>query len=346
MNGSCFEGVNYYIEYNSPLTNSFGLDVTARGVMEFDSMAQLVGFAKSEYYLSGGEHMVLSGANNVLFSGDYSGLVLRPTDKTIDIIESGDDTALVRAGAGVDWDDFVQWSVEQQLWGLENLSLIPGMVGAAPIQNIGAYGVEVKDAIVEVEAFDLASATPNIYKASECNFGYRESIFKRELKGRVVVTSVLFRLSRLATPRLEYGDLNREVEALGGDTIENIRKAVISIRQSKLPDTAELGNAGSFFKNPVVEMEVVERLLKSYPEMPTYPVPQQGYMKLAAGWLIDKAGLKGYRSANVGVHDRQALVLVNYGGAKGEEIITFAEYIRSVVSQKFGITIEFEVNII
>lgn len=331
---------------NVKLTNSFGLDVHATGFLELDSIETLHNFAVSDYFTSGLPYTILSGGNNIIFCGDYDGVVLYPATNQIEIIEDQEDGVKVRVGAGIEWDDLVEWSVDNKLWGLENLSLIPGKVGAAPIQNIGAYGSEAKDCVYSVETFDLETKQMRYFSNEQCNFGYRESIFKLELKSKVVVMYVVFELSRVPNPRLGYGDLEREVMSRGGASLANIRDSVIQIRSSKLPDTSELGNAGSFFKNPVVARSKAEALLAQYENMPSYTTDDPNYIKLAAGWLIEKAGLKGTRQANVGVHTKQALVLVNYGGASGREIITFAEQIRAQIKDKFGIDLEFEVNII
>ena len=226
------------------------------------------------------------------------------------------------------------------------MSLIPGKAGAAPVQNIGAYGVEAKDVIRAVEMYFVEGGNFVTLAAEHCDFGYRESVFKHSLKGRVVITAIEIELSKVENPRLNYGDVVREVEARGGATIANIRDAICSIRRSKLPDTAVLGNAGSFFKNPIVGREVAERIAVDYPEMPSYPTQEESKVKLAAGWLIEKAGMKGYKEGNVGVHERQALVLVNLGGATGGEVIAFAEKVVAAVREKFGIEISPEVNVI
>lgn len=289
---------------------------------------------------------VLSGGNNILFTKDIEPLLIVPCDDRIEVVEESATSVRVKVGAGVEWDDFVAWAVERELWGIENLSLIPGKVGAAPVQNIGAYGVEAKDAIRNVEMYFVEGGNFVTLAAEHCDFGYRESVFKHSLKGRVVITAVEFQLSKVAAPRLGYGDVVREVEARGGATIANIREAICAIRRSKLPDTAVLGNAGSFFKNPIVERDVAERILAEYPDMPSYPAQEEGKVKLAAGWLIDKAGMKGYKEGNVGVHERQALVLVNLGGATGGEVIAFAEKVVAKVREKFGIEISPEVNIL
>lgn len=322
--------------------NSFGVEQRAAHLVEFETPDDL-----REIFARGipPRWMVLSGGNNVLFTEDYDGLLLTPVARQITILEERGETIRVRAEAGVEWDDLVEWAVERGLWGVENLSLIPGKAGAAPVQNIGAYGCEAADTIRRVEMFCVETATMLTLDAAHCGFGYRESVFKHALKGRVVITAVELELSRTPRPRLGYGDVEREVEARGGATLRNIREAVCAIRRSKLPDPAVLGNAGSFFKNPVVEAPVAEALLAEYPDMPHYPAPE-GRVKLAAGWLIDRAGMKGHREGNVGVHERQALVLVNYGGATGGEVIAFAHRVRQRVRERFGIAIDTEVNIL
>ena len=252
----------------------------------------------------------------------------------------------MRADAGVEWDDLVEWAVERGLWGIENLSLIPGKAGAAPVQNIGAYGCEAKDVIERVHMFCTDNRSAMVIDAGHCCFGYRESIFKHELRGRVIITAVDIRLSHTPRPRLGYGDVEREVEARGGVTLRNIREAICAIRRAKLPDPKVTGNAGSFFKNPVVDECVARQLQAQWPDMPVYPAAGcAGRVKLAAGWLIDKAGLKGYKCGRVGVHERQALVLVNLGGATGGEVIDFAHTVQMRVHEKFGIEIDTEVNI-
>ena len=323
--------------------NSFHVEERADRIIEFDSKQDLdqifaEGATPENWY-------TLGGGNNILFTQRFAGTLLKPVGKEIKIKAQIDDSVIVEAEAGVEWDDLVAWSVERDLWGMENLSLIPGTVGAAPVQNIGAYGAEAKDVIERVHYFDMEDRKHHTLGCAECRFAYRESIFKHELKGRAIITSVEFRLSKSSQPSLGYGDLAKEVEARGGATLKNIREAVCAIRQSKLPDTAVLGNAGSFFKNPIVNKEVSERLKAEYDSMPIYPVSEHK-CKLAAGWLIDQAGLKGYRKGNVGVHERQALVLVNFGGATGAEVIALSKEVRERVFAKFGINIDPEVNIL
>ena len=335
--------LRYYENIDITDRNSFHVRQTAKRLVEFDHAEELPElFAKygtESWYL-------LSGGNNILFTKDREPLLITPCDQTIAILSESDTTVRVKVGAGVEWDDLVAWSVERGLWGIENLSLIPGKAGAAPVQNIGAYGVEAKDVIRSVDMYFVEGGNFVTLAAEHCDFGYRESVFKHSLKGRVVITAIEIELSKVANPRLGYGDVIREVEARGGATLNNIRDAICSIRRSKLPDTAVLGNAGSFFKNPIVEREVAERLLAEYPDMPHYPAAEEGKVKLAAGWLIDKAGLKGYREGNVGVHERQALVLVNLGGATGGEVIAFAHKVVAKVYDKFGIEISPEVNVL
>ena len=323
--------------------NSFHVEERADRIIEFDSKQDLdqifaEGATPENWY-------VLGGGNNILFTQRFAGTLLKPVGKGIKIKAQIDDSVIVEAEAGVEWDDLVAWSVERDLWGMENLSLIPGTVGAAPVQNIGAYGAEAKDVIERVHFFDVEDRKHHTLGCAECRFAYRDSIFKHELKGRAIITSVEFRLSKSSQPSLGYGDLAKEVELRGGATLKNIREAVCAIRQSKLPDTAVLGNAGSFFKNPIVNKEVSERLKAEYDTMPIYPVSEHK-CKLAAGWLIDQAGLKGYRKGNVGVHERQALVLVNFGGATGAEVIALSKEVRERVFAKFGINIDPEVNIL
>ena len=323
--------------------NSFHVEERADRIIEFDSKQDLdqifaEGATPENWY-------TLGGGNNILFTQRFAGTLLKPVGKGIKIKAQIDDSVIVEAEAGVEWDDLVAWSVERDLWGMENLSLIPGTVGAAPVQNIGAYGAEAKDVIERVHFFDVEDRKHHTLGCAECRFAYRESIFKHELKGRAIITSVEFRLSKSSQPSLGYGDLAKEVEFRGGATLKNIREAVCAIRQSKLPDTAVLGNAGSFFKNPIVNKEVSERLKAEYDTMPIYPVSEHK-CKLAAGWLIDQAGLKGYRKGNVGVHERQALVLINFGGATGAEVIALSKEVREKVLAKFGINIDPEVNIL
>ena len=322
--------------------NSFGVDQRAARLVEFETAEDL-----RTFFAAGipGRWTVLAGGNNILFTEDYDGVLLTPVARQIALLSDDGDEVRLRVEAGVEWDDLVEWAVERGLWGIENLSLIPGKAGSAPVQNIGAYGCEVKETIRSVEMCSTDTCNMVILNGEHCGFGYRESVFKHDLKGRVIITAIEIRLSHTPRPKLGYGDVEREVEARGGATLRNIREAICSIRRAKLPDPAVLGNAGSFFKNPVVEAPVAERLLAEYPDMPHYAAPE-GRVKLAAGWLIDRAGMKGYREGSVGVHERQALVLVNHGGATGGEVIAFARTVQAKVREKFGIEIDTEVNIL
>lgn len=335
--------IREFSEINLLDRNSFHVEQRAARLIEFDRWEDLHALFTEQ---RPAKWLVLSGGNNILFTQDYDGVILTPVATGIELLASEGDTVRLRIEAGVEWDDLVAWAVERELWGIENLSLIPGKVGAAPVQNIGAYGSEVKDVIERVHGYDTEQCRHRTLEAAECAFGYRDSIFKRALKGRFIITEVEIRLSRRANPRLGYGDVEREVAARGGATLRNIREAISAIRRSKLPDTAVLGNAGSFFKNPVVDRAIAERLLIDHPEMPHYPTSDPDRVKLAAGWLIDRSGLKGLREGAVGVHDRQALVLVNHGGATGGEVIAFAHRVIATVRERFGIEIEPEVNII
>ena len=323
--------------------NSFHVKQHAARLVEFETAEEL------RTLFAGGapeRWTVLAGGNNILFTRDYDGLLVTPVSQRIALLDECGGEVRVRVDAGVEWDDLVEWAVRHELWGIENLSLIPGKAGAAPVQNIGAYGREAKDVIRRVEMYCVESGSMLTLDAAHCEFGYRESIFKHALKGRVVITAIEIGLSRTPQPHLGYGDVEREVEARGGATLRNIRDAIIAIRQAKLPDTAVLGNAGSFFKNPSVELSVAERLQAEWPEMPLYPSQEAGKAKLAAGWLIDRAGMKGYREGSVGVHERQALVLVNHGGATGSEVIALARKVQAAVRDKFGVEIDTEVNIL
>lgn len=286
--------------------------------------------------------MILGKGNNVLFKSDFEGVIIQP-ELYGTRIEKGVDADLVEVGASEDWDEFVEWSITKGYCGLENLSLIPGSVGASPIQNIGAYGVEVKDFIHEVRGWNFINGRFESYSNPECAFAYRDSIYKHHLKDRFIITKVVFRLSRDFNPVLNYGDLSRLRENNPGLSSADIREAVIQIRRSKLPDPADIPNAGSFFKNPAVDEQLAEALKQEFPEMPVYPYENKK-VKLAAGWLIEKAGWKGKSKGKVAVHSRQALVLTNPGGGSGKEILELAKSIQESVRNQFGVFLEMEVN--
>ncbi len=323
--------------------NTFGIDVKAERFTEVVSEEAL------KEVLSGSQdqnRLILGGGSNLLFTRDVAGLVIRNGITGIELVEEDEASCKVRVGAGENWHQFVLYCVDQSYGGVENLSLIPGSVGASPIQNIGAYGTELKDVFEELEALDLEDLTVRTFSARDCEFGYRDSIFKRGAKGRFVITRVILRLSKNPQVNVSYGTLEQELERMGvGEVdIRAVSQAVINIRRSKLPDPEELGNAGSFFKNPVVNEAVFTRLKTENPGIKGYPLPG-GEVKLAAGWLIEQAGWKGHREARCGVHERQALVLVNYGGASGEEVRRLSEKIRKDIRTRFGVELEPEVNI-
>jgi len=320
--------------------NTFGMDVRADRLIDWATTDEL----KNALQDIDKPVLMIGGGSNLLFMGDFKGTVLHSTISTIEIIGSTDELVHVKVGAGVVWDDFVAWCMVNGFWGVENLSAIPGEVGAGAVQNIGAYGVEAKDVIDTVQTICLADGTERDFSNSECRYAYRQSIFKNELKGRYAVTYVIFMLSKVPQPKLGYGALEHEVERLGDATLANIRQAVISIRDSKLPDPKVLGNAGSFFMNPVVSEHEFNIIRRNYPDVPSYPA--QGGIKVPAGWLIEKAGWKGRSLGPAAVYDKQALVLVNKGKATGADIKRLADTIIADVKQKFGITLSTEVNYI
>lgn len=323
--------------------NSFHVEERAERLIEFDREEDLdliFGKGRPERWY------VLGGGNNILFTRRFEGTLIKPAATGITVIGEDADTVTLRAEAATDWDRMVAWCVERGLWGAENLSLIPGTVGASPVQNIGAYGAEAAGIIYRVHLYDTLRREHATLEKADCRFAYRDSIFKHEMRGRTVITAVELRLGKHPSPNLAYGDLKAQVEARGGASIANIRNAVCAIRRSKLPDPDTLGNAGSFFKNPVVDNATAERLREEDPACPVYPVSAHGMCKLAAGWLIDRAGLKGFRMGRVGVHERQALVLVNFGGATGNDVLALARYVQQRVFDSFGVRIEPEVNIL
>jgi UDP-N-acetylmuramate dehydrogenase len=288
---------------------------------------------------------IIGGGSNLLFINDFNGTILYPALPGIRIVEQKDDYVIISAGAGVVWDKLVEWCVDMGFSGLENLSGIPGNVGAAPVQNIGAYGVEAGDVITKVRTLSLTDGRIKVFSNAECNFNYRSSTFKTTAKGDYLVTRVYFRLNLNLNPDVSYGSLGEEVKKIGRPTLLNIRKAVINTRQAKLPDPSMIGNAGSFFKNPFIEKSRSDELRKSFPGIPIYDDPS-GFVKIAAGWMIEQCGWKGVREGDAGVHDKQALVLVNHGNATGKQIFDLSEKIKLSVIKKFGIELEREVEII
>lgn len=325
--------------------NTFGVEATCNELISFNDEESIQSWLKAEKPALD-SLFILGGGSNLLLLGHIPLTFLQASIQGIKYSErqAGDDV-LVTVGAGVNWHQLVLDSLEKGYSGLENLSLIPGNVGAAPIQNIGAYGIELKDRFVSLRAVDLASGDIREFSAQDCQFGYRDSIFKRALKGRYVITQVTLRLNKHSQPHIEYGPLKQMLADETAITAKRVSDAVIAIRQSKLPDPAQLGNAGSFFKNPVVTEEQFQTLHDAFPELVAYPVDNKHY-KLAAGWLIEQAGLKGYREGDAGVHEKQALVLVNYGQASGDDILRVAKYVRDKVLELFGVNLEPEVWII
>ena len=323
--------------------NTFGIEVFAKRFGAFTTIDELKELLSQR---NDDELLFLGGGSNVLFTQNFDGFVLRNELKGIEVIEEDDSHVIITSGAGEVWHEFVLHCVESGYGGIENLSLIPGSVGASPMQNIGAYGAEIKDVFVSLEAFHIESGEVHSFDKESCEFGYRESVFKRRLKNQYVITSVTFKLNKEHVINSSYGAIETELEKMGvaDPTIKDISTAVIAIRSSKLPNPAEIGNAGSFFKNPVVDKSTLESIQKNYEKVPNYPAPN-GKVKLAAGWLIDQAGWKGKSFGNFGVHKMQALVLVNYNDAKGSEIFDLSAKIIEDIKNKFGIKLEREVNI-
>lgn len=325
--------------------NTFNIDVCCKYFVEADDEKELLDFVAA-YEWNPFEILILGGGSDFLFTEDFDGTVFYPAMKGMVVTEEDDEWVNVRVGAGVVWDDFVAWAVGQGYGGVENLSLIPGHVGAAPVQNVGAYGMEAGEVIVSVEAIDLEKAQCVTITAAECRFAYRDSIFKQEWKNRFIITYVTFRLAKHPQFRLDYGNVKEELEKMGGEvSLQTIRQAIIHIRHAKLPDVNDLPNAGSFFKNPMVSRAFAEKLAEQYPGMPIYPVDEDCY-KLAAGWLIEQCGWKGKTLGCAGVYEKQALVLVNHGGATGLEISHLANEIKKSVFVKFGVMIEPEVYVL
>lgn len=324
--------------------NTFGIDAQADYIIEYDSIDDLQAVLKSEIVRSNKMLHVGSGSN-LLFMHDFKGVVLHSAIQSIQKVDENEDSVSLKVGSGVVWDDFVAYCVENGWGGVENLSLIPGETGASAVQNIGAYGVEVQDVIVEVNTVEVESGAVRTFSRAECCYGYRESIFKTELKGKYIVTSIVFKLDKTPQFKLSYQHLEAEVLKQGELNLSTIRQTIIAIRESKLPDPKVLGNAGSFFMNPVIPKQHFLKLQAVYPQIPHYYVSETEE-KVPAGWLIDQCGWKGKQIGNAAVHDKQALVLVNRGGATGEEIVFLASQIQASVNEKYGIELTPEVNYI
>lgn len=330
--------------FNLKSLNTFGINTQATFYSAFTSSEEAFQALEKHRDVP---HMILGGGSNVLFTQDFEGLILHNCILGKEVLEEDPSHVWVRYGAGEVWHEVVVHAIENGWGGIENLSLIPGRIGAAPMQNIGAYGVELKLVFESLEALNLSSGQIETFDLESCEFGYRESVFKRALKGQHAITHVTLRLNKEHKINTSYGAIEAELERLGIDNpgISQVSQAVINIRQSKLPDPAQIGNGGSFFKNPVVPKQLATELASQHPNMPKYPAGE-GHCKLAAGWLIDQSGWKGYRQGDYGVHDRQALVLVNHGNATGKQIFDLSQTILDDVKARFGIELEREVNVI
>jgi UDP-N-acetylmuramate dehydrogenase len=324
--------------------NTFGLDVLTKYFYEFDSEDNLIQVLQEEIFRNN-KLLIIGQGSNLLFLNDYDGVVLHSAINEIMVLEQKGDDVLLEVGSGVVWDDLVAYCVKNNWWGIENLSLIPGETGAAAIQNIGAYGAEIKDVVQKVRTIEIETSSYRVFDVTECGYGYRQSIFKKELKDKFIITSVIIKLSCKPLLNLSYQHLEQEVLKRGVLNLHNIRNTIIEIRESKLPDPKILGNAGSFFMNPVVAKDKYEALQREYPQMPHYNVSATEE-KIPAGWLIEQCGWKGKSTGKVGVHKNQALVLVNLGGAKGKEIAQLARQIQKSVADRFGIDLIPEVNFI
>ncbi len=326
--------------------NTFNIDVKAKYFTKINNTSELNELLTNpDYKLA--KKLFIGGGSNILFTSDFDGIVIKLNNSEINILSETDENVTIKVDSGVEWDNFVKYCVDKGLSGIENLSLIPGNVGASPIQNIGAYGVEVKDLIESVNLILLENLESKSFNNLQCNFGYRNSIFKNELKNQFVITSVVFNISKKKELNLKYAPLlsyfsNKNESEI---TSKEIREAIIKIRTSKLPDPKIIGNAGSFFKNPVIPKEQFEKILEKYPDLSGYP-ENNSTIKISAGWLIEKCGLKGKRVGNVGIHENQALVIVNYGNATGNEILQFSKMVENEVKNKFNINLINEVNIL
>jgi len=337
----------YQLQNNFSLRghNTFGLPAVAKHFLTVDSPQDLIQYFGKNKNAGDEKRVFLGAGSNLLFVHDYDGLVIHPLIGGIKVVTENRYHVEVEAGAGVTWDHFVAWCVEKGWHGVENLSLIPGNVGAVPVQNIGAYGVEAASVIATVNGIDLVSFENRSLNREDCQFGYRTSLFKEKLKEQFMVTSVVFRLSKQPGYKIKYEGLEAKIHQFGETNLMNVRKAIIAIRESKLPDPSQVGNAGSFFKNPLISEEKGKELKDLYPEIPLYFIGT-GVVKVAAGWLIEKSGWRGKSAGNAAVHDKQALVIINKGGATGEEILRLSEMVVEDVFLKFNIRLEREVQVV
>ncbi len=330
--------------YSLAGNNSFGIEVQA-ALFATPGTKEELASVMDQYDRQKSPFLVIGEGSNILFKENFDGLILKPSMKGIEILEEDSTEVLVKVGASENWDNWVEHATGKGWYGLENLSLIPGSVGSAPVQNIGAYGTELKDSMAWLEAWDLEQNRTVKLDHEACKFGYRSSLFKSEAKGRYIITHVAFKLSKIPELKLDYGNIEKALRESGGTTPMDLRKVVISIRNQKLPDPDQYGNAGSFFKNPVVDLTIFKCIRVDYQDIPSYR-EAGNCVKIPAGWLIEKAGWKGKRIGNVGTWPTQALVIVNYGGASGQEILDFSEQIRDDVDRKFGIYLDREVNVV
>jgi UDP-N-acetylmuramate dehydrogenase len=324
--------------------NTFGMEALADAFVEIQAIEDLQKLLEQGHFK--GRFLILGGGSNILLTQNFEGLVIHVAIKGIEKLREQDNWVWIKVGAGENWDGLVHWAIANQLGGIENLALIPGTVGAAPMQNIGAYGREIAEVFDSLEAFEIATGLVKSFHVEDCAFGYRESVFKNSHKGKYIITSVTLRLDKKHQYKLEYGDVQTviENELDGRIDIASIAEAVSRIRSRKLPDPKQIGNSGSFFKNPIISTAHFEQLKSQYPELPGYALDGL-QVKVPAGWLIDRAGWKGYRQGDAGVHAKQALVLVNHGSAKGEEVWALAQKIQKDIEQKYGILLQPEVNV-
>lgn len=338
--------MQHYSDFSLKHHNTFHIDARADHFFIFDSSDELKEWLLTNPLNDSRPTLVMGGGSNLLFADDFPGRIIYPRFKGLEIVGREGDDVLVRVAAGEEWDSCVEQTVNMGLGGIENLSLIPGHVGAVPVQNIGAYGVEIQNVVESVEGYYLADGKPFCFSQKACAFNYRYSVFKGPLRNKTVVTHVVLRLCRKPVFQLKYGSVREAVEGLGPVNLKNIRKAIVGIREAKLPNPEELGNAGSFFKNPVVPMAQYEALKARWPELPGYPVSENNSMKVPAGWLIEHTGWKGKSLGKAGVHQHQALVLVNRGGASGQDLVRLAQSIEHNIRKTFNIQLEREVNVL
>jgi UDP-N-acetylmuramate dehydrogenase len=335
--------IRFLENYNLQAYNTFGVEVKTKYFFEFTELEDLDPFLQLNETWKEEKILLLGEGSNILFLNDFEGLVVHPNIPGVQIINEDRQYVWLEVGSGENWDEFVRYCVDCQFGGIENLAFIPGNVGAAPVQNIGAYGQEVQNVVDCVKGYDLDKREFVEYSNTACEFSYRNSIFKSKFKNRFIITSVVFKLDKFPEFNLGYQKLEKRVIEQGEVNLQNIKQAVIDIRSEKLPDVNVIGSAGSFFKNPIVDIETAKKIEGEHKEMPVFPAGE-GKVKLAAGWLIEQCGWKGYREGDLGVHEKQALVIVNYGKASGADIYNLSEKIQESVIEKFGVKLDREVN--